>query len=64
MGLFSRKPTVGADGYERRSLRGYADKGPVAKLLADGWEVENVQQVQVAGSTLKQATFLLRRKVT
>jgi hypothetical protein len=63
MGLFKKAPAVGADGYERRTVRGYVDKGPVAKLLADGWEIDHVQQVQLGGNTLKQATFLLKRKV-
>lgn len=62
MGLFSKAPKVGADGYQRQSVRGYADKGKVAKLLAEGWEIENVQQVEFGGNTLKQATFLLKRK--
>lgn len=62
MGLFKKTPSVGADGYERKTVRGYADKGPVAKLLAEGWEIENVQQVQLGGTTLKQGTYLLRRK--
>lgn len=63
MGLFKRAPAVGTDGYERKTVRGYANKGPVAKMLADGWEIENVQQVQLGGTTLKQGTFLLKRKV-
>ena len=63
MGLFSKAPRVGADGYERKTMRGYADKGPVAKKLAEGWEIENTQSVQLLGTTFKQATYLLRRKV-
>jgi hypothetical protein len=63
MGLFSRAPKVGADGYERKTVRGYADKGPVAKMLGEGWEIEHVQQVQLVGTTLKQGTYLLKRKV-
>lgn len=62
MGLFSRKPVIGADGYERKVVQGYAHKGPVAKLLAEGWEIESTQQVQLGGNTLKQATYHLRRK--
>lgn len=61
MGLFSKAPKVAADGYERQTVRGYVNKGKVAKMLADGWEIESSQQVQVGGSSLKQATFLLRR---
>lgn len=64
MGLFKRNPTVGADGYERTIKQGYAHKGPVAKMLAAGWEIENVQQVQLGGTTFKQATYHLRRKVS
>lgn len=63
MGLFKRTAHVGADGYERTVKQGYAHKGPVAKMLADGWEIEHAQQVQLKGTTLKQATYHLRRKV-
>lgn len=63
MGLFKKAPKVGADGYERRSVRGYAHKGPVAKLLAEGWEIEQSTPVQVGGNTFgKQAIFLLKRR--
>lgn len=62
MGFFKKAPKVGADGYERKTVRGYADKGPVAKMLAEGWEIENVQAVQLTGTTLKQGIYLLRRK--
>lgn len=64
MGLFKKTPRVGADGYERTVKQGYAHKGPVAKMLAEGWEIENIQQVQLAGTSLKQATYHLRRKVS
>lgn len=63
MGLFRRAAKVSADGYERKTVQGYADKGRVAKLLAEGWEIENVQQVQLGGTTMDQAKYLLRRKV-
>lgn len=62
MGIFSRGPKVGADGYERKSVRGYVTRGPVAKALADGWEIESVTPVQLTGTTLKQAIYLLKRK--
>jgi hypothetical protein len=64
MGLFSKAPKVGADGYERKAMRGYADKGPVAKLLAEGWEVESFTPSALVGTTLKQGTFLLKRKAS
>lgn len=62
MGLFSKKPSVAADGYERKTIRGYADKGPVAKLLAEGWEIESATPVTLKGTALKQMLFLLKRK--
>jgi hypothetical protein len=62
MGLFTKKPNIGADGYQRRTAQGYAGKGPVAKLLADGWEIEQATPVTVRGTSLKQMVFLLKRK--
>jgi hypothetical protein len=62
MGPFKKSPKVGADGYQRQVVQGYPDKGKVAKLLGEGWEIENVQQVQLGGTTLKQATYHLKRK--
>lgn len=64
MGIFTKAPKVAADGYERRTKKGYADKGPVAKMLAEGWEIESFTPAQVLGTSLKQGTFILRRKVT
>lgn len=62
VGLFTKRSNVAADGYERQSVRGYIDKGKVAKLLGEGWEIEHTQQVEVRGTTFKQAVFLLKRK--
>lgn len=63
MGLFTKKaPVVSADGYQRKALQGYADKGPVAKALAEGWEIESVSPVSLGGTSLKQSLFMLRRK--
>lgn len=64
MGLFSKKaPAVDANGYERKTMRGYADKGPVAKALAEGWEIENMMPVIINGTTMpKQMMFMLKRK--
>lgn len=54
---------MGKDGYQRQSVRGYADKGKVAKLLGDGWEIEHITPVQVKGTTFgKQGIYLLKRK--
>lgn len=64
MGLFTKTPKVGADGYERKSVQGYAHKGPVAKLLAEGWEIEHAQNVMLGKVTMQQCHFLLKRKVS
>lgn len=61
MSLFKKAPKTGADGYQRKSVRGYADKGPVANMLAEGWEIESFTPFTVGGSTLKQGIFLLRK---
>lgn len=64
MGLFTRGPKVAADGFERKSVRGYAHKGKVASMLAEGWEIEHSTAVQVGGNTWgKQMMFVLRRRV-
>lgn len=62
--MFGRGKRVGADGYERTSQRGYVNKGAVARMLADGWEIESVIPVALRGTTFKQATYLLKRKVS
>lgn len=64
VGLFTKAPKVGADGYERTSIRGYVDKGKVAKLLAEGWEIESATPVQIGGTSIKQSMFMLRRRAT
>ena len=61
MALFGKKTMVSPDGYERKTVRGYADKGPVAKLLCEGWEIESATPVMVKGCTMKQMIFLLKR---
>lgn len=55
---------MGADGYQRTTVRGYIDKGKVAKMLGDGWEIESIAPVQVGGNTLKQGIYLLKRKAS
>jgi len=62
--MFKKAPRVGADGYQRTTVRGYIDKGKVAKMLGDGWEIESIAPVQVGGNTLKQGIYLLKRKAS
>ena len=63
MGLFTKAPKVSADGYERKAVNGYANKGKVARMLAEGWEIESFTPAQIAGTSLKQGLFLLKRRV-
>lgn len=63
MGLFKKSPKVGADGFERKTVQGYAHKGKVADALADGWEIERADPVLINGNSTKQSRFLLKRQV-
>ena len=63
MGIFKRKPSISADGYERKIVNGYAHKGKVADMLAEGWEIENFTPASHKGTNFKMGNYLLKRKV-
>lgn len=64
MSLFSRKPKElpPTQEWEYRSKVGYAEKGTVARLLAEGWEIHTATPVLIDGVTFGGQTFLLRRR--
>ena len=53
--------TVDMSNYEYATVRGYANRGKVKRMLADGWEVVSVTPVIASGITLTQAHYFMRR---
>lgn len=62
MGLFSKAPKVSADGYERKTVQGKPNRGKVAKMLAEGWEIENSNPVLLKGNSTGISEYLLKRR--
>lgn len=62
MSLFKKSPSVGADGYERKTVMGWVHKGKVAKMLTEGWEIERSQPIQIGGTSIDQERFTLKRR--
>jgi len=59
MGLFKKAPAASPDGYIYKHETGYAHRGKVAALLADGWEIVSTTPVP---NMIKLTAFVLRRK--
>lgn len=59
MGLFKKAPKISPDGYEYKHETGYAHRGKVSDLLAEGWEIVSATPVP---NMIKLTAFVLRRK--